>query len=59
MNPFVSTIDGRPHEEEIMIQGFGDGEDILGIFSVMLTDKGKRMLDDWSKVDESLTHDRL
>ncbi len=47
------------HEEKIMIQGFGDGEDILGIFSVVLTDKGKRMLDDWSKVDESLTHDRL
>ena len=42
-----------------MIQGFGDGEDILGIFSVVLTDKGKRMLDDWSKVDESLTHERL
>lgn len=47
------------HEEKIMIQGFGDGEDILGIFSVVLTDKGKRMLDDWAKVDESLTHDRL
>jgi hypothetical protein len=47
------------HEEKIMIQGFGDGEDILGIFSARLTDKGKRMLDDWSKVDESLTHDRL
>jgi hypothetical protein len=47
------------HEEKIMIQGFGDGEDILGIFSVVLSDKGKRMLDDWSKVDESLTHDRL
>ena len=37
--------------------GFGDGEDILGIFSVVLTEK--QMLDDWSKVDESLTHDRL
>jgi hypothetical protein len=47
------------YEEKIMIQGFGDGEDILGIFSVVLSDKGKRMLDDWSKVDESLTHDRL
>ncbi len=47
------------HEEKIMIQGFEDGEDILGIFSVVLTDKGKRMLEDWSKVDESLTHDRL
>ena len=47
------------HEERIMIQGFDDGEDILGIFSVVLTDKGKRMLDDWAKVDESLTHDQL
>lgn len=47
------------HEEKIMIQGFGDGEDILGIFSVVLSDKGVRMLADWSKVDESLTHDRL
>jgi len=47
------------HEEKIMIQGFGDGEDILGIFSVVLTEKGKQLLDDWSKVDESLTHDRI
>jgi hypothetical protein len=47
------------HEEKIMIQGFGDGEDILGIFSVVLTDKGKRLLDDWARVDESLTHDQL
>lgn len=45
------------HEEEIMIQGFGDGEDILGIFSVVLTDKGRRLLDDWSKVDETLTYE--
>jgi hypothetical protein len=47
------------HEEEIMIQGFGDGEDILGIFSIILSDKGKRLLDDWSKVEKSLTHDRI
>ena len=47
------------HEEKIMIQGFGDGEDILGIFSVVLTDKGKRLLDDWARVDKSLTHDQL
>ncbi len=47
------------YEEKIMIQGFGNGEDILGIFSVVLTDKGRRMLDDWAKVDESLTHDQL
>jgi len=47
------------HEEEIMIQGFGDGEDILGIFSVVLTEKGKKLLEDWSKVDESLTHETL
>ena len=47
------------HEENILIQGFGDGEDILGIFSILLTDKGKRLLDDWSKVDESLTYDQL
>ena len=47
------------HEEDLMVQGFGDGEDILGIFSVVLTDKGRRLLEDWSKVDESLTHDRL
>ena len=47
------------HEEEIMIQGFGDGEDILGIFSVILTEKGETLLKDWSKVDESLTHEKL
>ena len=47
------------HEEKIMIQGFGDGEDILGIFSVVLTEKGKKLLEDWGKVDKSLTHDRL
>ena len=47
------------HEEEFMIHGFGDGEDILGIFSVILTEKGKRMLEDWAKVDKSLTHDLL
>lgn len=47
------------HEEKIMIQGFGDGENILGIFSVVLTDKGRHLLDDWSKVDDSLTYDRL
>ncbi len=47
------------HEEKIMIQGFGDGENILGIFSVVLTEKGKQMLDDWARVDESLTHARL
>ena len=47
------------HEEEIMIQGFGDGEDILGIFSVILTEKGETLLEDWSKVDESLTHEKL
>ena len=47
------------HEEEIMIQGFGDGEDILGTFSVVLTEKGKKLLEDWSKVDESLTHENL
>lgn len=46
-------------EEEIMLHGFGDDEDILGLFSVVLTDKGIRMLNDWTKVDESLTHDRL
>ena len=42
-----------------MIQGFGDGEDILGIFSVVLTVKGKRLLEDWSMVDKSLTHENL
>ena len=47
------------HEEKIMIQGFGDGEDILGIFSVVLTEKGKKLLEDWGKVDKSLTHDSL
>ncbi|MFX0209773.1 MAG: HNH endonuclease [Candidatus Hodarchaeota archaeon] len=47
------------HEEEIMIQGFGDGKDILGILSVILTEKGKKLLEDWSKVDESLTHENL
>jgi hypothetical protein len=47
------------HEEKIMIQGFGSGEDILGIFSAVLTEKGKKLLEDWSKVDESLTHETL
>lgn len=47
------------HEERIMVQGFGDGENILGIFSVVLTDKGKKLLENWSKLDESLTHEKL
>lgn len=47
------------HEQKIMTQGFGDGEEILGIFSIVLTDDGRRLLDDWSKVDDSLTHDQL
>jgi hypothetical protein len=47
------------HEEEIMIQGFGDGEDILGILSVVLTEKGRKLIEDWAKVDESLTHETL
>ncbi|MCX5886144.1 MAG: hypothetical protein NT096_09585 [Proteobacteria bacterium] len=47
------------HEEEIMLHGFGDGEDILGIFSVVLTEIGKRLLDDWAKVDDSLTIDQV
>jgi hypothetical protein len=46
-------------EEEIMTQGFTDGEFILGILSVVLTEKGKKLIEDWSKVDESLTHDIL
>lgn len=47
------------HGEKIMIQGFGDGENILGIFYIVLTDKGKKLLDDWSKIDQSLTHESL
>ncbi len=47
------------HEEKIMIQGFGDGEEILGIFSVVLTERGRQLLDDWSKIDQSLTHEQL
>ncbi len=47
------------HEEEIMIQGFGNGEEILGMFSVVLTEKGRKLLDDWFKVDQSLTHEQL
>ena len=44
-------------EEEIMTTGFGDGDDILGLFSIVLTEKGKKLLDDWGKVDGSLTID--
>lgn len=47
------------YEEKIMIQEFADGEGILGIFSIVLTDKGRRLIADWAKVDESLTHDQL
>ncbi|MBF0121416.1 MAG: HNH endonuclease [Desulfobacterales bacterium] len=46
-------------EEKIMIQSFGDGEDILGILTVVLTDKGKSLLDDWAQVDKSLTYDNM
>ena len=46
-------------EDEIMVQGYGDGEDILGIFSVVLSDKGKKLLADWSTIDASLTHENL
>ncbi len=47
------------HEEKIMIHSFGEREDMLGIFSVVLTEKGRPLLADWAKVDASLTHDRL
>jgi hypothetical protein len=47
------------HEEEIMIHGFGDGEDVLGLFSVVLTGNGRRLLEDWARVDESLTYERV
>lgn len=43
----------RTTEEQL--HGFND----LDIFSVILTDKGKKLLEDWSKVDKSLTHDDL
>jgi hypothetical protein len=46
-------------EDEIMTQGFTDGEIILGIFSIVLTLKGERLLEDWSRVDDSLTHEGL
>ena len=46
-------------EDEIMTQGFADGEDFLGIFSVVLTEKGAQLLNDWARVDGSLTYDRF
>jgi len=46
-------------EEEIMTQDFQDGENIIGLFSMVLNDKGRRLLDDWSKVDDSLTYERV
>ena len=46
-------------EDYIMTQGFGDGEEILGIFSVLLTDKGIKLLEDWNRVDATLTFDNL
>jgi hypothetical protein len=47
------------HEEEIATHSFGDEEDILGIFSVILTQKGQELLEDWGKVDQSLTYEIL
>ena len=46
-------------EEEIMIHGFFNGDTVLGVFSVVLTDKGKQLLDDWGKIDDSLTYDGI
>jgi hypothetical protein len=46
-------------EEPMAVQSFGSGEEILGIIPMILTDKGRQLLDDWSKGDDSLTYDRL
>jgi hypothetical protein len=46
-------------EEEIMSQGFDDGEDIRAFFSIILTEKGRKLLDDWAKVDNALTFNNL
>ncbi|MEK6322947.1 MAG: HNH endonuclease signature motif containing protein [Acidobacteriota bacterium] len=46
-------------EDQIMTQEFDDNEEILGIFSVVLTKRGERLIEDWSKVDDSLTFDNL
>ncbi|MBI5524435.1 MAG: HNH endonuclease [Desulfarculus sp.] len=44
-------------EYEIMVHQFGGKDGVLGVFSVVLTDKGRRLLDDWLKVDNTLTYD--
>lgn len=46
-------------EDDISSVSFDDGEDILGIFSVMLTDKGRRLIEDWFKIDDSLTYEKV
>ena len=48
-------LDEKLVETEDVIHGFGDDEDMLGIFAVRLTEKGKELIDNWAKVNDSLT----
>jgi hypothetical protein len=42
-------------EQSIGTHDFDDGERIPFLFSVVLTDSGRGLLADWSRVDDSLT----
>ncbi len=46
-------------DEVHMSQGYGDGKEMLGYFTAILTDKGNSLIEAWSKVDKSLTHEVL
>ena len=46
-------------DEMIMAHEFDDGDEVLGLFSVVLTDRGRQLLADWACVDDSLTHQQL
>lgn len=42
-----------------MSQPYDDGTEMLGYFTAILTEKGQALIEAWSKVDISLTHEVL
>ena len=42
-----------------MSQEYGDGTEMLGYFTAILTKKGNALIEAWAKVDNSLTHEKL
>ena len=46
-------------DEVHMSQEYDDAKEMVGYFTAILTDKGNSLIEAWSKVDNSLTHEVL